>query len=258
MNKKPRRPKIEATQSLAAVFGFHAVESLIKYRVRHIAYLWAQQGRDDARMQSLLETAYAAGVKIEIQPRETLDKEAGGGVHQGIIAWVQPRQAGGESDLERLLVESTIPPLLLVLDGVTDPHNLGACMRSAEAAGAAAVIVPKDKSAGLNATVRKVACGATETLPLIQVTNLARTLRSLADYGVWIIGTAGEAEQLIYQTDLTRSVALVMGAEGRGMRRLTREVCNELVKLPMAGEVSSLNVSVASGVVLYEAVRQRL
>lgn len=258
MNKKPRRPKIEATQSLAAVFGFHAVESLIKYRVRHIAYLWAQQGRDDARMQSLLETAHAAGVKIEIQPRETLDKEAGGGVHQGIIAWVQPRQAGGESDLERLLVESTTPPLLLVLDGVTDPHNLGACMRSAEAAGAAAVIVPKDKSAGLNATVRKVACGATETLPLIQVTNLARTLRSLADYGVWIIGTAGEAEQLIYQTDLTRSVALVMGAEGRGMRRLTREVCNELVKLPMAGEVSSLNVSVASGVVLYEAVRQRL
>ncbi|HKM16073.1 MAG TPA: 23S rRNA (guanosine(2251)-2'-O)-methyltransferase RlmB [Marinospirillum sp.] len=258
MNKKPRRPKIEVTQSLAAVFGFHAVESLIKYRVRHIAYLWAQQGRDDTRMQGLLETAHAAGVKIEIQPRETLDKEAGGGVHQGIIAWVQPRQAGGESDLERLLVESTTPPLLLVLDGVTDPHNLGACMRSAEAAGAAAVIVPKDKSAGLNATVRKVACGATETLPLIQVTNLARTLRSLADYGVWIIGTAGEAEQLIYQTDLTRSVALVMGAEGRGMRRLTREVCNELVKLPMAGEVSSLNVSVASGVALYEAVRQRL
>lgn len=257
MNKRPRRPKIEATQSLAAVFGFHAVASLIKHRAKHIAYLWVQQGRDDERMQSLTAAAQSAGVKIEVQPRDTLDKEAAG-IHQGVIAWVQPRQAGSETDLERLLVEATKPPLLLVLDGVTDPHNLGACMRSAEAAGADAVVVPRDKSAGLNSTVRKVACGATETLPLIQVTNLARTLRSLEDYGVWIIGTAGEAEQLIYQADLTKPVALVMGAEGRGMRRLTREVCDELVKLPMAGEVSSLNVSVASGVALYEAVRQRL
>lgn len=257
MNKRPRRPKIEATQSLAAVLGFHAVASLIKHRAKHIAYLWVQQGREDERMQSLTAAAQNAGVKIEVKPRETLDKEAAA-IHQGVIAWVQPRQAASETDLERLLVEATKPPLLLVLDGVTDPHNLGACMRSAEAAGADAVVVPRDKSAGLNSTVRKVACGATETLPLIQVTNLARTLRSLEDYGVWIIGTAGEAEQLIYQADLTKPVALVMGAEGRGMRRLTREVCDELVKLPMAGEVSSLNVSVASGVALYEAVRQRL
>jgi len=257
VNKRPRRPRIETAHSLAPVFGFHAVTSLIKHRAKHLACLWVQQGREDARMQSLLEAAQAAGTKIEVQPRETLDKEAGG-VHQGIIAWVQPRQAGSESDLEQLLLEVTRPPLLLVLDGVTDPHNLGACMRSAEAAGADAVVVPKDKSAGLNATVRKVACGATETLPLIQVTNLARTLRSLADYGVWVIGTAGEAEKLMYQADLTQGVALVMGAEGKGMRRLTREICDELVKLPMAGEVSSLNVSVASGVILYEAVRQRL
>lgn len=257
MNKKPRKPKIEATHSLAGVFGFHAVTSLIRHRARHIAYIWVQQGRDDARMQELVEAAQAANIKIEVQPRETLDRETDG-VHQGVVAWVHPRQAGSESDLEQLLEQTETPPLLLVLDGVTDPHNLGACLRTADAAGAAAVIVPRDKSAGLNPTVRKVACGAAEVLPLIQVTNLARTLRSLRDYGVWVLGTAGEAEQLIYQVDLTRPVALVMGAEGRGMRRLTREHCDELVRLPMAGEVSSLNVSVASGVALYEAVRQRL
>ncbi|MBE0506933.1 MAG: 23S rRNA (guanosine(2251)-2'-O)-methyltransferase RlmB [Marinospirillum sp.] len=257
MNKKPRKPKIEATHSLAGVFGFHAVTSLIRHRAKHIAYIWVQQGRDDARMQELVEAAQAANIKIEVQPRETLDRETDG-VHQGVVAWVHPRQAGSETDLEQLLEKAEKPPLLLVLDGVTDPHNLGACLRSADAAGAAAVIVPRDKSAGLSPTVRKVACGAAEVLPLIQVTNLSRTLRSLRDYGVWVLGTAGEAEQLIYQVDLTRSVALVMGAEGRGMRRLTREHCDELVRLPMAGEVSSLNVSVASGIALYEAVRQRL
>jgi 23S rRNA (guanosine2251-2'-O)-methyltransferase len=145
-----------------------------------------------------------------------------------------------------------------VLDGVTDPHNLGACLRSADAAGVHALVVPKDKSANLTPTARKVACGAAETVPLIQVTNLARTLRNLQEEGVWVIGTAGEAEQLLYDVRLVGPMALVMGAEGKGMRRLTREVCDELIKLPMAGSVSSLNVSVATGVCLYEVVRQRI
>ena len=159
--------------------------------------------------------------------------------------------------LETLLEQQETPALLLVLDGVTDPHNLGACIRTADAAGVLAVIVPKDKSATLNATVRKVACGAAEVMPLVSVTNLARTLEKLRQQGFWVVGTAGEAEQTLYQQDLTVNKVLVMGAEGKGMRRLTREHCDFLVKLPMAGSVSSLNVSVATGVCLFEAQRQR-
>jgi 23S rRNA (guanosine2251-2'-O)-methyltransferase len=159
--------------------------------------------------------------------------------------------------LDELLERGEGPALLLVLDGVTDPHNLGACLRTADAAGAQAVIVPKDKSATLNATVRKVACGAAEVIPLVAVTNLARTLEKLQKKGLWVVGTAGEAEQMIYQLDMTGPTVLVMGAEGKGMRRLTREHCDYLAKLPMGGSVSSLNVSVATGVCLFEAVRQR-
>ena len=159
--------------------------------------------------------------------------------------------------LDTLLEQQETPALLLVLDGVTDPHNLGACIRTADAAGVLAVIVPKDKSATLNATVRKVACGAAEVMPLVSVTNLARTLEKLRQQGFWVVGTAGEAEQTLYQQDLTGNKVLVMGAEGKGMRRLTREHCDFLVKLPMAGSVSSLNVSVATGVCLFEAQRQR-
>ena len=171
-------------------------------------------------------------------------------------ARAKPAKILDESDLDRLL-DSTPVPLLLVLDGVTDPHNIGACLRTADAAGAHALIVPKDKSGGLTGTARKVACGAAEVVPFIQVTNLSRTLKQLQDKGVWVIGTAGEAEQLIYDCKLSGPMALVMGAEGKGMRRLTRETCDELLKLPMAGSVSSLNVSVATGVCLYEIVRQR-
>jgi 23S rRNA (guanosine2251-2'-O)-methyltransferase len=163
----------------------------------------------------------------------------------------------GENMLDELLERGEGPALLLVLDGVTDPHNLGACLRTADAAGAQAVIVPKDKSATLNATVRKVACGAAEVIPLVAVTNLARTLEKLQKKGLWVVGTAGEAEQMIYQLDMTGPTVLVMGAEGKGMRRLTREHCDYLAKLPMGGSVSSLNVSVATGVCLFEAVRQR-
>jgi len=174
-----------------------------------------------------------------------------------VVAEVSPSQVWGEPMLDELLDRSEAPPLLLVLDGVTDPHNLGACLRTADAAGALAVIVPKDKSATLNATVRKVACGAAEVVPLVAVTNLARTLEKLQKRGVWIVGTAGEASQELYSQDLSGPIALVMGAEGKGMRRLTREHCDYLVRLPMAGSVSSLNVSVATGVCLFEALRQR-
>ncbi|WP_114417427.1 23S rRNA (guanosine(2251)-2'-O)-methyltransferase RlmB [Marinospirillum perlucidum] len=249
--------KTAAPASLAAVFGIHAVTSLLKHRAGQVSELWVQQGREDARLQALVEEAGQLQIPVVTKEREQLDQQTAG-VHQGVLAWAQPRQAGSEKDLEDLLENLEATPLLLVLDGVTDPHNLGACLRSAEAAGAHAVITTKDKSAGLNPTVRKVACGAAETLPLIQVTNLARTLRSLADYGIWILGTAGETPTQVYQADLARPLALVMGAEGKGMRRLTREHCDQLVALPMAGEVSSLNVSVATGIVLYEAVRQRL
>jgi len=159
--------------------------------------------------------------------------------------------------LEEVLERTETPPLILVLDGVTDPHNLGACLRTADAAGATAVVVPKDKSATLTPVVRKVACGAAEVIPLVAVTNLSRTLEKLQQRGLWVVGTAGEAEQEIYQQDLTGPLVMIMGAEGKGMRRLTREHCDFLVKLPMAGSVSSLNVSVATGVCLFEAVRQR-
>ncbi|SFB98756.1 23S rRNA Gm-2251 2'-O-methyltransferase [Marinospirillum celere] len=254
--RKPNKKNLTENGQVA-VFGLHAVTSLLKHRPQQVFSLWVMEGRLDARMQPLLELAQAQGLEVATKTREELDQQASG-AHQGILAWAQPRQAGNETELETLLEQAEKAPLLLILDGVTDPHNLGACLRTAEAAGADALVLPKDKSAGLNATVRKVACGAAETLPLIQVTNLARTLRSLADYGVWILGTAGEAKLSVYEADLDRPLALVMGAEGKGMRRLTREHCDQLVHLPMAGEVSSLNVSVASGIVLYEAVRQRL
>ncbi|MCY1219179.1 23S rRNA (guanosine-2'-O-)-methyltransferase RlmB [compost metagenome] len=188
--------------------------------------------------------------------RHELDEWAEG-VHQGVVAEVSPSQVWGENLLDELLERTPGAPLLLALDGVTDPHNLGACLRTADAAGVLAVIVPKDKSATLNATVRKVACGAAEVMPLVAVTNLSRTLEKLQKKGLWVVGTAGEAEQEVYEQDMTGPIVLVMGAEGKGMRRLTREHCDYLVKLPMAGSVSSLNVSVATGVCLFEAVRQR-
>lgn len=188
--------------------------------------------------------------------RQWLDDKVEGAVHQGIIARVREGRQYQENDLPALL-ESVDTPFLLVLDGVTDPHNLGACLRSADAAGVHAVIVPRDRSAQLNATAKKVACGAAENVPLIRVTNLARTLRLLQEMNVWVVGTAGEADHTLFQSKMTGPMALVMGAEGEGMRRLTREHCDELISIPMAGTVSSLNVSVATGICLFEAVRQR-
>lgn len=241
---------------LETVYGIHAVEALLRFHPRRVKQLWIAEGRREPRVEALLELAAGQRLAVETKPRALLD-ELAEGVHQSVVAQVSPSQVWSEAMLEELLDRAEGPPLLLVLDGVTDPHNLGACLRSADAAGALAVIVPKDKSATLTAVVRKVACGAAEVLPLVAVTNLARTLEKLQKRGLWIVGTAGEATQEIYDVDMSGPTVVVMGAEGKGMRRLTREHCDHLARLPMAGSVSSLNVSVATGVCLFEAVRQR-
>ncbi len=241
---------------LEKIYGVHAVEALLRHHPKRVKQIWLSEGRSEPRVQALLELAAQNRVAVGQAERRELDAWVEG-VHQGVVADVSPSQVWGEAMLEELLDRTESVPLLLVLDGVTDPHNLGACLRTADAAGALAVIVPKDKSATLTAAVRKVACGAAEVIPLVAVTNLARTLEKLQQRGLWIVGTAGEAEQELYQHDMTGPTVLVMGAEGKGMRRLTREHCDYLVKLPMAGSVSSLNVSVATGVCLFEAVRQR-
>ncbi len=239
------------------VYGLHAVQAMLERAPRRVRQLKVQRGRLDARMQALLELAASEALDVERVMPDDLDRLADGGVHQGVVAVVTPSQLWSEEMLGHLLDKEEGVPLLLVLDGVTDPHNLGACLRSADAAGAQAVIIPKDKSATLSPTVRKVACGAAETVPLVAVTNLARTLKQLQQRGLWVVGTAGEADQLLYEVDLKVPTVIVMGAEGTGMRRLTREHCDYLAKLPMAGAVSSLNVSVTAGICLFEAVRQR-
>lgn len=211
------------------------------------------------RLHDLVELARQRGAHVKAVPRDELDRLSQGASHQGVVAFCPPLAPESEESLWHKLKAWPLetPPLLLILDGVTDVHNLGACLRSADAAGVHGVLVPKDKSAPLNATVRKVACGAAESVPVYQVTNLARAMARLKEEGVWITGTAGEAEGSVFEADLRGPTALVMGAEGKGMRRLTREACDTLVKLPMAGAVSSLNVSVATGICLFEAVRQR-
>ncbi|EXF95176.1 23S rRNA (guanosine-2'-O-)-methyltransferase [Pseudomonas fluorescens HK44] len=241
---------------LEKIYGVHAVEALLRHHPKRVKQIWLAEGRSDPRVQTLIELAGENRVAVGQAERRELDAWVEG-VHQGVVADVSPSQVWGEAMLDELLDRTEGAPLLLVLDGVTDPHNLGACLRSADAAGALAVIVPKDKSATLTPTVRKVACGAAEVIPLVAVTNLARTLEKLKQRGLWVVGTAGEAEQDLYQQDLTGPTILIMGAEGSGMRRLTRDLCDYLVRLPMAGSVSSLNVSVATGVCLFEALRQR-
>ena len=238
------------------IFGFHSVEAILAKEPERFIEIYALKGRDDKRLSPVIEQARQFGISVQFMQRKALDNKAKDEQHQGIIANVKAARVFNEKDLDEI-IEREDTPFLLVLDGITDPHNLGACLRSADAAGVHAVIVPKDKSAKLNGTARKVACGAAETVPLIQVTNLARTLREIKDAGVWVVGTAGETDKTLYDIDLKGPTALVMGAEGKGMRRLTKETCDELVKLPMAGSVSSLNVSVATGVCLYEIVRQR-
>ncbi|MDZ5435304.1 23S rRNA (guanosine(2251)-2'-O)-methyltransferase RlmB [Pseudomonas fluorescens] len=241
---------------LEKIYGVHAVEALLRHHPKRVKQIWLAEGRSDPRVQTLIELANENRVQVGQAERREMDAWVEG-VHQGVVADVSPSQVWGEAMLDELLDRTEGAPLLLVLDGVTDPHNLGACLRSADAAGALAVIVPKDKSATLTPTVRKVACGAAEVIPLVAVTNLARTLEKLKQRGLWVVGTAGEAEVSLYDQDLTGPTILIMGAEGSGMRRLTRDLCDYLVRLPMAGSVSSLNVSVATGVCLFEALRQR-
>ncbi|MZH98326.1 23S rRNA (guanosine(2251)-2'-O)-methyltransferase RlmB [Dickeya dianthicola] len=239
------------------IYGIHAVKALLEQDPQRFLDVFTLKGREDRRLQPLIAELEANGIAVQVANRQWLDDKVEGAVHQGIVARVKEGRQYQENDLPGLLA-SLDTPFLLVLDGVTDPHNLGACLRSADAAGVHAVIVPRDRSAQLNATAKKVACGAAETVPLIRVTNLARTLRFLQEQNVWVVGTAGEADHTLYQSKLTGPLALVMGAEGEGMRRLTREHCDELISIPMAGSVSSLNVSVATGICLFEAVRQRL
>lgn len=238
------------------VFGIHAVSELLERHPEQVIRLSFQDGRDDRRLQSIKDQAQQLGLLSNVVPRRDLDQLVSGR-HQGVVAEVKNLPQRQESELYELLEQAGNKGLVLVLDGVTDPHNLGACLRSADASGATAVVVPKDKSAQINATVRKVACGAAEVVPFFAVTNLARTLKQMAQQGIWIVGTSGDADALIYDIDMSGPVAVVMGAEGDGMRRLTRENCDYLAKLPMAGTVSSVNVSVATGICLFEAVRQR-
>jgi 23S rRNA (guanosine2251-2'-O)-methyltransferase len=239
------------------VYGIHAVAAVLARRPAAVRRLTVQAGRNDRRLQDLVETARSAKIPVEQRPTAELDAQLPGLVHQGVIARVEPAKAVDENEFLRSLDVEKRAPLILVLDGVQDPHNLGACLRTADAAGADALVVPRDRASGLTPVVRKVAAGAAETVPLVQVTNLARFLRLLKDEGVWVVGTDGEADKLHYEVDLKGPLAIVLGAEGTGMRRLTRDVCDHVVRLPMCGAVQSLNVSVATGVVLYEALRQR-
>jgi 23S rRNA (guanosine2251-2'-O)-methyltransferase len=241
------------------VFGLHAVGSLLQRDPARVSVLLALESRSDARMESVLQLAEKANVPVRRVSRRELDELVPGVSHQGVIAEMGGAPGLGERDLPDFVESLGRSALLLILDGVQDPHNLGACLRSAAAAGVDAVIVPKDRSAPLSAVARKVACGAADTLPLVRVTNLARTLRAIRDQGVWIYGAAGEAEQSLYDVDLGGGpLALVLGGEGKGLRRLTRELCDALLAIPMAGAMSSLNVSVATGICLFEARRQRL
>ncbi|ESQ17095.1 MAG TPA: 23S rRNA (guanosine(2251)-2'-O)-methyltransferase RlmB [Chromatiaceae bacterium] len=239
------------------VVGINSVRNVLRFASEGVAELWLVRSRRDRRLSELAALARAAGVSIKLSERADLDRAAEGANHQGAMAWVQVPAPRAERHLDALLADIDGPPLLLVLDGVTDPHNLGACLRSADAAGAHAVIAPKDKAAGLTPIAIKVASGAAQCMPFVQVTNLARTCDLLKQRGLWLIGATEDADATFYQSDLRGPLALVLGSEGKGMRRLTRERCDLLARLPMHGRVESLNVSVAAGICLYEAVRQR-
>lgn len=238
------------------IFGIHPVESALKHQPERVNELWIDSQRHDERISLIKQLASQAGKPVHAVDKSYFKQHHPDVRHQGVVARVSGARLQSEADLNKILQQHQ-PPFLLVLDGVQDPHNLGACLRTADAVGVSAVIVPKDRAVGLTAIVRKVASGAAETMPLIQVTNLVRCLKDLKQQGVWLVGLAGEAQDEIYATDLKGPIALVMGAEGAGMRRLTKEHCDFLVKIPMNGTVESLNVSVAAGVCLYEAYRQR-
>lgn len=241
--------------SESVVYGIHAVEAALNRGA--LRRLWLLRGRSDRRLETLAAEASRRNVTLERLTRDELDRLAGAAAHQGAVGEVQAAAPGNEQTLETLLDDLSGPPFLLVLDGVQDPHNLGACLRSAAAAGVHALIAPKDRAASLTPAARKVASGAAEIMPFVQVTNLARTLRMLKERGIWTVGLAGEADQALYDFDLAGPLALVLGAEGGGLRRLTKEHCDFLARIPMTDAVASLNVSVSAGVALFEALRQR-
>lgn len=241
------------------VYGFHAVQTLLQQTPQRVQKIYIQAGREDQRIKQLQKLAERQHITSQILSRKELDNLTQESNHQGIVAIcvaTAPTQTF-PTDIETLLEELTEPAFLLILDGVQDPHNLGACLRSANAAGVHAVIAPKDRAVGITPVVEKVASGAAELTPFIQVTNLARTLEMLKEQGIWIYGAAEEATENLFQVDLTGPIALVLGAEGSGLRRLTQDYCDKLIKIPTMGEISSLNVSVAAGVCLFEALRQR-
>lgn len=239
------------------IYGLHPIVALLRDAPERIKQLFVQAERQDARLQEILMLAKQAKIPVQNTSRASLNQLAAGGLHQGVVAHLASGSRYSERDLFQLLDTLQEPPFLLVLDGVQDPHNLGACLRSANAAGVHAVIVPKDKSVSLTPAVYKAASGAADVTPLFSVTNLARTLGELKERGIWIYGASDSAEKSLYSTDLRGALACVLGAEGEGLRHLTRETCDLLFSIPMAGSVSSLNVSVAAGVCLFEAVRQR-
>ena len=239
------------------VVGLNAVASSIEHDAEHVREVLVEAGGRNARLTEIEENARRKGIDVRRVSAQALDGVAGGVRHQGVAARYAAAKTWDEHELAGLVEAAEGKALVLVLDGVQDPHNLGACLRSAAAAGATAVVIPKDKSATVNATVRKTSAGAADRLPVVSVTNLSRTLRELQKLGVWIYGLAGEADTSLYDTDLRGNVALVLGGEADGLRRLTREHCDGLAKIPLPGDVESLNVSVAAGVTLFEAVRQR-
>ncbi len=247
-----------SVEELMPLAGIHSVRLALRQGGRNIRELWLDNRRRDRRLAELVALARQAGVGLRQVTVEDLERAAPGLNHQGVLAWALAPVKRGEEDLNAILDSLRVPPFLLVLDEVQDPHNLGACLRTADAAGIQAIIAPRDQAVGLTPSVAKVASGAAETVAYIQVTNLARTLEVLKARGIWVIGLAGEAGTDFFSLDLRGPIALVLGGEGRGLRRLTREGCDYLARLPMLGSVESLNVSVAAGVCMFEALRQRL
>ena len=242
---------------LTKLFGLHSVQAALDYSPKNIQQAWVDTARQDKRLTKAIEDLLDLGIQPEKVDRKRLDRLSDSNNHQGIVIEVDMPGELSESDLKFAVENLTETALFLVLDNVQDPHNLGACLRTADATGVHGVIITKDNATGITPTVCKVASGAAETVPVYQVTNLARTLRWLKDQGLWIAGADGETNQTLYTTDFTGPMAIVVGAEGKGLRRLTKEQCDLLVSIPMLGRVESLNLSVATGVLLFEAVRQR-
>jgi 23S rRNA (guanosine2251-2'-O)-methyltransferase len=257
---KHRRASRQDTKSEVSndlIFGLHAIQAALDVKETRVQELWIADERDDVRITDIIKAAQKHGIRPQKVDRDVLDEMVPEGRHQGGVARCRPLGNLDEADLFRLLDNLNEAPFLLILDGVQDPHNLGACMRTAEAAGAHAVIAPKDRASAITATALKVSSGAAERLPFVQVTNLARVLRELKDQGVWLVGTSGDSQETLFDADLKGPLAIILGAEGRGIRRLTREHCDQVIYIPMLGGAESLNVSVAAGVCLFEAVRQR-